>query len=284
MPWNLAACKEFPTVPSACCLRCLSNPFPFCSQPRAKSRKKGVMKPAITSHLLTSLLAAAALSWGCSTTQESTSSGAAAASGPGFHSKYRTDDGRTIEIGKCSQANGGWSFIDPHIEKCWIADGFLFSGYDTLYIVPTLSTAKIHDDEQKPHELAKNNLPVELRHNLQAKGLFPTVALTQSEVKEGGRILTLENTIIEYSKGGGGARFWAGLYGAGQPVLRVQGKMTDGDKTVFTFEARRSGVSGGSRLGGGYMKDEDIQIEDIRSMTLDLSDFMAAIAGKYQPH
>jgi hypothetical protein len=29
------------------------------------------------------------------------------------------------------------------------------------------------------------------------------------------------------------------------------------------------------------MTDEDIQTEDIRSMTLDLTDFMAAIAGKY---
>jgi hypothetical protein len=59
--------------------------------------------------------------------------------------------------------------------------------------------------------------------------------------------------------------------------------MTDGDKAVFTFEARRSGVSAGARMVGAFMKDEDIQIQDIRSMTLDLTDFMAAIAGKYQP-
>ena len=72
-----------------------------------------------------------------------------------------------------------------------------------------------------------------------------------------------------------------GIYGGGQPVLRVVGKMTDGDKSVFTFEARRSGASAGGRLAGGSMKDEDIQIEDIRSMSLDLSDFLAAIAGKY---
>jgi hypothetical protein len=59
--------------------------------------------------------------------------------------------------------------------------------------------------------------------------------------------------------------------------------MTDGDKTVSTFEARRSGTSAGARVGGAFMKDEDIQIEDVRSMALDLTDFMAAIAGKYQP-
>jgi len=59
--------------------------------------------------------------------------------------------------------------------------------------------------------------------------------------------------------------------------------MMDGDKTVFTFEARRSGGSAAARLGGGYLSDTDIQYDDIRSMTLDLADFMAAIQGKYQP-
>ena len=34
---------------------------------------------------------------------------------------------------------------------------------------------------------------------------------------------------------------------------------------------------------GGFMKDEDIQIKDIRSLVLDLTDFMAAVAGKYRP-
>src|SRR5262245_45611379 len=106
---------------------------PFFWNSRTSCPMKRAMKPAITTHLFMSLLAAAALSSGCSTTQESTSSGAAAASGPGFHSKYRADDGRTIEIGKCSQANDGWNFKDPHMEKCWIADGFTFAGYETLY-------------------------------------------------------------------------------------------------------------------------------------------------------
>jgi hypothetical protein len=35
----------------------------------------------------------------------------------------------------------------------------------------------------------------------------------------------------------------------------------------------RSGTSAGSRMGGVFMKDEDIQSEDIRSMVLDLTDF-----------
>ena len=95
-------------------------------------------------------------------------------------------------------------------------------------------------------------------------------------------MLKFENTIIEFSKGGGGARFWVGEMGGGQPVLRMQGRLQDGDKTLFTYEARRTGVSAGARVGGSFMKDEEIQTEDIRSMVLDLTDFISAVAGKYQ--
>ena len=92
----------------------------------------------------------------------------------------------------------------------------------------------------------------------------------------------MENTIIEFNKGGGGARYFAGLYGAGQPVLRVAGKMTEEAKELFKYEARRSGTSAGARMSGVFMKDEDIQVQDIRSMVLDLTDFMAVLADKDQ--
>jgi len=52
---------------------------------------------------------------------------------------------------------------------------------------------------------------------------------------------------------------------------------------VFSFEGRRSGVSVAAHLGGGTLRDEEIQIDDIRSLALDLTDFMAAVGGKYQP-
>ncbi len=168
------------------------------------------------------------------------------------------------------------------MEKCWIADNFNFTGYDTLYIVPTQSTARYQKDEERPHQLAKENLPIEFTRSLNGKGLFMDIVTRESDIKTNAHILRLENTITEYSKGGGGARYFVGLYGGGQPVLRVQGKLLDGDKPLFTYDARRSGVSAGARLGGAFMKDEDIQIEDIRSMVLDLTDFMSAVAGKYQ--
>jgi hypothetical protein len=234
--------------------------------------------------VLSSICAAAIFAAGCATTDQQAEAGRPLGGAAGHvPSNYKADDNRSISIGNSTAAGGGWSFKEPHLEKCWIADGFNFSGYDTLYIAPTVSTAKFHDDEATPHDLAKQNLPVELKRSLAAKGIFVNVVTSESEIKPGARTLRLENTITEYSKGGGAARYFVGLYGGGQPVLRVQGKMADGEKVVFNFEARRSGVSAGARMTGAFMKDEDIQIQDIRSMTLDLTDFIAAIAGKYQP-
>ncbi|HZR19252.1 MAG TPA: hypothetical protein VFE51_18335 [Verrucomicrobiae bacterium] len=196
-------------------------------------------------------------------------------------------DGRIIDIGKSGSADGGMRYNNPHLEKgkCWVADGFNFNGYDTLYIAPTLSTAKFPDkpEDTKVHELAKNNLALELSRMIGTRGIFAKVVTQESELKPGAKVLKMENTITEFSKGGGAGRYFGGLYGGGQPVLRVQGRMSDGEKTMFSYEARRSGTSAGARMGGAFMKDEDIQIEDVRSMALDLSDFMAAIAGKYPP-
>jgi len=199
--------------------------------------------------------------------------------------KFKADDGRTIDIGKASPSSGGWSCKNPHMEKCCIAEGFNFTGYDVLYLAPTLLTAKFNEkneDELKVHALARENLIRELDRSLGNKKVFPRIVTRESDVPKEGKVLKLENSITEFTKSGGAARYFAGLYGAGQPVLRVVGNFTEGDKKLCSFEARRSGVSGGVRLGGGFMKDEDVQIDDIRSLVLDLTDFVAASAGKYK--
>ena len=54
-----------------------------------------------------------------------------------------------------------------------------------------------------------------------------------------------------HEKGGGAARYWAGLYGAGQPVVKVRGLVYDGDKLVFVSEARRSGCQLNRCAGSG---------------------------------
>jgi hypothetical protein len=214
---------------------------------------------------------------GCATTDSNTAK-------DHFPSRYTATDGRIIEIGDRSAADNGWKFNDPHLNKVWVASDFNFSGYDTIYIAPTLSTAKLHGpDEEGPHQLAKENFVIELARMLRAKNVVANIVDREADIKPGAHLLKMENTIIEYAKGGGAGRYFAGMFGGGQPVLRVSGKMTDGDKAVLTFEARRSGTSAGARMVGVWMSDVDIQSEDIRSMNTDLSDFMAVVAGKYTP-
>jgi hypothetical protein len=173
---------------------------------------------------------------------------------------------------------GGVNIKNPHMEKVWLADGLNFTGYDTICVADTQSTAKFQPDEAMPHDVAKRGLQQQLVDALKAKKLFANVVTREADIPAGAKALKLENTIIEYSKGGGAARYFVGLYGGGQPVLKVSGKLSDGAKPVFTYEARRSGVSAGARMVGAFKTDVDIQGEDITSMVKDLTDFMEDIA------
>jgi len=235
------------------------------------------------------LLAALAVAVGCATgdkpsSSESDKSAGSAQSGSSpAGSKFTATDGRVISIGSSRESEGGRSFKEPHMDKCWVADGFNFKGYDFIYVAPVTSTAKVHDDEVPIQKIAQDNLQAELKRMFEDKGFAGRVVTDESSLRPGARVLHLNNTIVAYAKGGGAARYFAGLYGAGQPKLRVEGVMTDADKTVFSYTMQRSGVSAGARMGGAAMKDEDIQTQDIHSLVLDLGDFMSAISGKYPP-
>ena len=194
-----------------------------------------------------------------------------------FSTKYRATDGRAIDVGRRTIADNGWKFDEPHLDKCWVAADFDFSGYDTLYIAPTLCTATLKGpDEEGPNELAKDNLVIELQRFIRAKHIIANVVTRDSDIPAGAHVLKMENTITQYAKGNAVTRYWIFV---GHPKLRVAGKITDGDKSVFTFEGYRSGGT----LEGGYVSDVDIQLGDIRSLTTDATDVMAVVAGKYQP-
>jgi len=230
------------------------------------------MKRTISPVLTLTAIACAAVLAGCASDGEK-------------NVRAKAADGRAIEIGRATTApGGGKNYQNPHMEKCWVADGFNFTGYDTLYIAPTLSTAKFPDkpEDKMVHDKALESFRTELAREIKARNLFANVTLNEAEIQPGAKALRMENTITEFSKGGGAARYFAGLYGAGQPVLRVEGRMADSGTPKFTYQARRSGVSAGARMTGAFMRDEDIQIQDVRSMTLDLADFMAVLAGKYE--
>ena len=164
---------------------------------------------------------------------------------------------------------------DPDLQRVWLADGVVLKSYEALHVEePRAEVAKLNPDGVESLAWARTFLREEIATALRTKGVFPVVTVATADLKPGIRVLRLETTIIEYEKGGGGARFFAGLYGAGQPVLRVRGRVTDGDRQVFAFEARRSGDSALARMFGGYRSDRAIQEEDIRDLAQDLADFI----------
>ena len=165
---------------------------------------------------------------------------------------------------------------DKDLQRVWLADGFVFRSYDVIHVQETRTDVpKVNPDGVEDMKSATGYLRDEIVTALRSKGVFPAVVVNAAEIRPGARVLRLENTIIEYEKGGGGARFFAGLYGAGQPVIRVHGRVLDGDRPVFAYEARRSGDTGTARVFGGYRSDKAIQEEDIRDLAVDLADFMA---------
>jgi len=160
------------------------------------------------------------------------------------------------------------------IQLAWFADGFDFAGYDTLLITPAKYAAKERPNEVDMRTWATGYLQSAFLEFIRTNGIFANVTTRESDVKPGAKFLRMENTIIEYEKGGGGARFWAGEFGSGQPVIKVRGQFADGDKPLCKYEARRSGESVSARLFGEYSSDRAIQQNDINDLARDMSVFI----------
>jgi hypothetical protein len=164
--------------------------------------------------------------------------------------------------------------------QVWLAPGFDFKGYDAVLVTePRAEVSKLNPDGIENLEWALGALRTELVAALQARNLF-TVVQNPADVKPGGRLLRLDSTIVEFEKGGGAARFWAGGYGAGHPVIKVRGQLTADGRPLFVYEARRSSVATSARIFGGYRGDKAIQTEDIKHLAKGLGDFIVKTKGQ----
>jgi hypothetical protein len=161
---------------------------------------------------------------------------------------------------------------EKDIEGAWLAPGFKFKGCGPLSVADTIFRGVERPNEVQMRQFATAELQSQMVRALRGTGVFS--AVTAGDGASGDARLRLVNTIIEYEKGGGAARYFAGIYGAGQPVIRIRGQMYSGNKVVFVYEASRSGESGFSRVFGAYRSDDDIQREDIRDLAVDLADLI----------
>jgi hypothetical protein len=228
------------------------------------------------SRTIVSAVAAALVLTGCATTDSSKqSSGEAKAKpGPAVEASMPLPSGVTLRKAK-------------DLQGVWVEPGFNFGGKPRLMIEPTVYKGEVRENEGAMREFAVRELREQIAKAAGESGLFSYAGLTDATpagATTNGVTYRLVNTIVEYEKGGGGARYFAGLYGAGQPVIRVHGELLDtNNHAVFIYEAKRSGEGAGARLVGAFKSDEEIQREDIRDLAIDLADFMVRTAGLTPP-
>jgi Domain of unknown function (DUF4410) len=141
-----------------------------------------------------------------------------------------------------------------------------------------LFAAVERSNEADMRAMAMRVLPEQFVAHLRDTKLFATVTTRAEDVKADSRSLKMQNTIIEYEQGGGAGRFFAGVFGGGQPVIKVRGQILDGDKLLCVYELRRSGESANAKLTGVAMSGEEIQRDDIRVLARDLADFFKRTA------
>ena len=173
---------------------------------------------------------------------------------------------------------------DRDLQGVWVKPGFNFSGKPDLLIEPTIFKGVERPNEVEMRAFAVKELRQEIAEAAGNTGLFKSVLTDTNSAGATTNLLRLVNTIVEYEKGGGGARYFAGLYGGGQPIIKVRGEMFDAsNERVFVYEAKRSGEKASARLVGVFMSDEEIQRNDIHDLAIDLGDFMMRKAGLTPP-
>jgi hypothetical protein len=174
---------------------------------------------------------------------------------------------------------------DKQLQGVWLKPGFNFSGKPSLTIEPTVYKAIERENEAAMRAFAVKELRSEEAKEARETGLFSGVfAEDNGTAPTNAPALRLVNTIYQYEKGGGGARYWAGFAGGGQPVIRVRGEMFDSNNDlVFVYDAKRSGEKVSARLAGVFQSDEEIQRADIHDLAIDLADYMMTVAGLTPP-
>jgi hypothetical protein len=176
----------------------------------------------------------------------------------------------------------GW-IKDDDLQKVWVAPGFSFTGYDVVVVPEVQADAQSRSDEEKAVLVAaKRAVQNEFISRLQDSGVFKSVVREESQIPSGSKALILTSNIYSHEKGGGGARFFAGLYGAGQPDLKIRGAFKDKEsgEEKFKFDSERHGDSAGARMGGVFRSDESIQTDDVQDLAKDLANYVARAAGK----
>ena len=150
---------------------------------------------------------------------------------------------------------------DKNLHKVWLAQGFNFTGYDTIYVADTGAMVAPFREESQAFDFAKRLVRDEFAAAIQEKHLFQNVVTRESDIKRGAKVLKLETQINQFRKGND-----TGV----SPIIAVYGRMLDNARPVFQFESRRTGDTAGSRPLGF----------EVRAMAKSLAEFVGRRAAQ----
>lgn len=165
-------------------------------------------------------------------------------------------------------------------ERLWLSDGFDFTGFDALLILPTVCSKDIAIKDEKETtrlDLALRTLPRNLADSIMFENIFPVVTVSDTGLSPDAKVLVLTTTVVQFSRGSSAARLGLG-YGAGLPYIKVEGAALHGDGIKFRFLIDRKG----KWFGTGFLSSESIQAETIRSLSKELAQFMGRTARREQ--
>lgn len=165
-------------------------------------------------------------------------------------------------------------------DKIWIADGFNFSGYDSLFVTPIKADVEPKDDKGRYRlETAQNLLHKDLAHSLEFKHVVPAVVMRETDLQTNSKALKLENSITEFAAGSVAARVMVG-FGAGTPHLRLRGQISDmaSGKPLLIYDIDETAPI----LFGHYQSTGSLQTSAALDLVEDISEFLSQVA-KNQP-
>lgn len=141
---------------------------------------------------------------------------------------------------------------DKALQKVWMAEGFNFANYDTIYIAETGAMIAPTREQNQAFETNRRLLHEEFAAAIQETRLFRHVVTREPDIPVGAKVLKLETAITEFARGD-----------SDRQIISIYGRLIDQNRPVLQFEARR-------RAG----QNKEIRPEDIRSMAKALAEYI----------
>jgi hypothetical protein len=164
------------------------------------------------------------------------------------------------------------------LDKVWLAEGFDFTGYDTLLVEEAKVDGSVKAKDEKEADrlsLAQGTLARNFALAIEGRKIFKNVTTKESEVPKEGKSLRMQPTILKFSRGSSAARYGVG-FGAGMPYIKVNVRILEmgTDKPLFECELDERA----DWFAAGYASSRSLQSGASMELTEDVAAFMARVA------